>query len=92
MIEYLYDAIRATAGADVVITSRIVEDDACVEGVGLMLHLDEENAIVVPGVLENEVYQFTIPAEITRELKGRYLYCFCKEDEPLCFKEPIYFV
>ena len=92
MIEYLYDAIRATAGADVTIVSRIVEDGACVENVGFMLHLDDEHAIVIAGELENETYQFVIPADITKDLKGRYWYCFCQEGKPLCFKEAIYFV
>lgn len=92
MIEYLYDAIRATAGADVTIVTRIIEDDVPVENVGFMLHLDDENAIVIAGELENETYQFVIPADITKDLKGRYWYCFCQEGKPLCFKEAIYFV
>jgi hypothetical protein len=92
MIEYLYDTIRATAGADITITSRIEEDGECVDNVGFMLHLDNEHAIVIPGELSGEVYQFVIPANVTAELKGRYWYCFCREGKPLCFKEAIYFV
>lgn len=92
MIEYLYDTIRATAGADVAIVTRITEDDAPLESVGLMLHISEDSAIVIEGELIGDVYQFVIPAELTSGLKGRYWYCFCQEGQPLCFKEAIYFV
>lgn len=92
MIEYLHNAIRATAGADIVITSKVTEDDTPLEGVGFMLHMGEDSAIVVPGELIEGVYQFTIPANITAGLHGRYEYCLCQESQPLCFKQPIYFV
>lgn len=92
MIEYLYDTLRATAGADIEIVTCITEDDTPVENVGLMLHLDQDNAIVIKGELVNGIYQFIIPAEITKDLQGRYWYCFCQGEQPLCFKEAIYFV
>lgn len=92
MIEYLYDTIRATAGADIEIVSKVTEDDQPIDGVGFMLHLDDEHAVVIPGTLIDGIYQFVIPADVTRELRGRYWYCLCQEGKPLCFKEAIYFV
>lgn len=92
MIEYLYDAIRATTGSDITIVARVTEDDESVVGTCLALHIDAEHMIMIEGELVNEVYQFTIPAEVTAGLSGRYSYCFMKEGQPLCFKKPIYFV
>ncbi len=92
MIEYLYDAIRATAGADVDIITRITEDGESVDGVCLVLHVDDEHMIIVEGVQSGDAYSFKLPAEATKDLKGRYMYCFKREDEMLCFKQPIYFV
>ena len=92
MIEYLYDAIRATAGADMNIVARVSEDGETLEGTCFALHIDDEHMVVVEGELIDGVYQFTVPAEITANLSGRYWYCFMKEHKPLCFKEPIYFV
>ena len=91
MIEYLNDAIRATAGSNIVITSRITEDDEMIEGVQFVLHLDDVEVVVEP-YIEGEVMIFEIPAEITAGRKGRYWYCFRREDEMLCFKQPFYLV
>lgn len=92
MIEYLYNAIRATAGADINIVARVTEDSESVEGTCLALHISEDSMIMIEGELVNDVYQFTIPAEVTAGLSGRYWYCFMKDNQPLCFKEAIYFV
>lgn len=91
MIEYLNDAIRATAGSDIIITSRITEDDEMVEGVQLVLHLDDVE-VVADAYIDGEVMLFEIPAEITAGRQGRYWYCFRRGEEMLCFKQPFYLV
>lgn len=95
MIEYLYDAIRATAGQDIKIYAELTDKDGNVyeEGCHLMLFNPEKELIVtVDGeIVENE-WIFTIPAEITEGLKGRFWYCICHHNINLCFKEPIYLV
>lgn len=95
MIEYLYNAIRATAGKDISIAAKITTEsgatltDIC----SLMLSNDKGELISsVAGSLVDDAWQFTIPAEITKGLNGRYWYCFCTSDTNLCFKQPIYLV
>ena len=92
MIEYLHNAIRATAGADIEIVSKVTEDSEPVLGVCFMLHTDETKMLAFPGELIDGIYKFIIPADVTKGLSGRYEYCLAKENQPLCFKEPIYFV
>lgn len=95
MIEYIYDVIKASAGEEVTITSKITDDtgqlytDACT----LCLFDGEEKIAVINGAYENEVYCFTIPASMTTGLKGRYWYKVCDcNDISFNFKNPIYFV
>jgi hypothetical protein len=91
-IEYLWDAIRATAGQDICICAEITDDegnlitDAC----GLMLHDDNKMLIKVDGVFDGEQWSFDIPAKATEGLSGRYWYCICRNNTNLCFKTPIY--
>lgn len=93
MVEYLYNCIRASAGQDITIISNIEENKVDVtEGCGFMLHIDEDNAIVFGGEFKEGLWYFTIPAEYTKELKGRYWYCLTKNGSTLCFKQPIYFM
>ena len=96
MIEYLYNAIRCTAGQYVGITSIITDEQGfdIKEDCKLMLHSNTEMLGTVDGVYkENEgFWEFLIPAELTKGLKGRHWYCICHKDSNLCFKEPIYFV
>ena len=92
MIEYLHDAIRASAGTELNIVTRIVQDNQAVDGVCFVLHLDDEHMFVAEGIQDGEAYQFIIPAEVTSGLSGRYWYCFQRENEMLCFKQPIYLV
>ena len=91
MIEYLNDAIRATAGTELNIVTRISEDGEPIDGVQLVLHLGTIE-VVADGFQDGEVYVFTIPAEITKGYSGRFWYCFRREDEMLCFKQPFYLV
>lgn len=100
MIEYLYNAIRATAGQDVIVTAYITDEDERVitEGCHIMLYDKDRKTLLhtVDGVYHNEngyfEWIFTIPGELTKELDGRYWYCICYHDKNLCFREPIYFV
>jgi hypothetical protein len=92
MIEYIYDAIRATAGQEICICALITDDEgnAVSEGCGLMLHDDDGMIVKVEGVFNGEDWSFVIPAEATQGLKGRYWYCICRANSNLCFKTPIY--
>ena len=97
MIEYLYDAIRAAAGNDLVISADITDefDQPVTENCVLWLHdTDRETMIaeIKGNYSEEEGWTFTIPAEITKGLKGRYWYCVRHEGTSLCFKQPIYLV
>lgn len=90
MIEYLANAIRATAGEEIVIVANIAEDGVDVtSGCGIMLHIGDDMAMF-PGEYKDELWFFTIPAEATKGLHGRYSYCLYRDDNTLCFKEPIY--
>ena len=97
MIEYLYDAIRAHAGNDLVISAEITDvlNEPIVEKCVLWLHdKDKETMIAeIKGQYsEEEGWTFTIPAELTEGLEGRYWYCIRHEGTSLCFKQPIYLV
>lgn len=95
MIEYLHNAIRAMAGADIVIEAKITDESGSIVTTGckLMIHTPDEAMIAaIDGVCVAEVWQFIIPAELTEGLKGRYWYCIQHEGKPLCFKEPLYLV
>ena len=90
MIEYLANAISATAGEDIVIVANIAEDGVDVtSGCGIMLYIGDEIKVFA-GEYKDELWFFTIPAEVTRGLKGRYFYRLYREGNTLCFQEPIY--
>jgi hypothetical protein len=94
LIEYLYNAIRATAGEDIIITAKVADDSGAeVSGCAISLFDNEQLITTIKGLFGDGFWQFIIPAAITAELKGRYWYCICDEDhKKLCFKEPIYLV
>lgn len=97
MIEYLYNAIRATAGQDITISAAITDDDGNIltEGCHIMFFdPDKELIATFDGEFNEEIneWSFTIPAETTEGLNGRYWYCICYFNANLCFKEPIYLV
>lgn len=94
MLEYLYDAIRATAGSDIQIAAKVLDElgNPIVEGCELVLHIDDETMITVGGDYLDGTWVFPIPAEFTKDLKGRYWYCMKHHNEQLCFKQAIYFV
>ncbi|MBE6782959.1 MAG: hypothetical protein E7536_02990 [Ruminococcaceae bacterium] len=92
MIEYLYDAIRATAGLDIAITANITDDEGApiTEGCSLMLSDDNTDITMATGYYDGEIWEFNIPASSTVGLSGRYWYCIYYNDNTLCFKKPIY--
>lgn len=94
MIEYLYDAIRATAGIDAVVSAEITDEGGApiTEGCSLMLSDDDAVIAMIEGAFNGDVWEFNIPASITSGLSGRYWYCIHHNDNTLCFKEPIYLV
>lgn len=92
MIEYLYDAIRASQNEDITIVAKITDDEGNVitDVCSLSIHDDEKHLMKIEGTLVDGLWEFTIPA---MSFKGRYWYCICKnEGDTLCFKQPIYFV
>ena len=95
MIEYIYDAIKASAGQPIGITAKITKEDSeeITKDCNLILYDDEKMLIRVDGVyLGNSIWQFEVPAETTQDLKGRYWYSISHEDSDLCFKQPLYLV
>lgn len=94
MVEYLYDAIRATAGVDVTIAAEVTDEigNVITDGCSFVLHIDDNKMISITGECVEGIFAFTIPADITKDLKGRHWYCVKHDDEQLCFKQPIYFV
>jgi hypothetical protein len=94
MLEYLYDAIRATAGSELQITAKVFDDlgKPIVEGCEFVLHINDESIITIGGSYEGDTWVFTIPAEFTKGLKGRYWYCIKHGSEQLCFMQAIYLV
>lgn len=98
MIEYLYNAIRALPGNDIVISAEVTNnaDKLITEGCSLVFHDKDRDTMIakIDGVYdeESEEWTFTIPAELTKGLSGRYWYCIQHEGNSLCFREPIYLI
>lgn len=97
MIEYLYNAIRATAGQDITISAEITNDEGGIitSGCHIMLfNPDKELIDTFDGEYnaDDKEWNFTIAAKATEGLHGRYWYCICYHNSNLCFKEPIYLV
>jgi hypothetical protein len=94
MIEYLYDAVRATAGEDFTITAKLTDDDGNIitDVCHVMIHEDDNVIYTAPGSLIEDIWYFTIPGEITKGRKGRYFYCICHHETSMCFKQPLYLI
>lgn len=96
MIEYIYDLIKATSGEDIEVAAKITDDSgACIaSGCGLRLFDKDESFITrIDGVIDGDMWSFKIPAALTKDMKGKYYYCMCRDgEEALNFKKPIYFV
>ena len=98
MVEYLYDCIRAVPSQDIVINAYITDDQENIitQNCKLVVYDKDANKMLfmVEGVYlpESLNWEFTIPAENTNGLSGRYWYYIIQNESPLCFKQPIYFV
>lgn len=98
MVEYLYDCIRAVPSQDIVINAYITDDQENIitQNCKLVVYDKDANEMLfmVEGVYlpESLNWEFTIPAENTNGLSGRYWYYIIQNESPLCFKQPIYFV
>ena len=98
MIEYLYNAIRAHAGNDIVLSAIITDDEGnnITGKVTLALHDKDRKTMIAKfdGTFSEETgeWTFLIQKEHTEGLNGRYWYCIMYEGNALCFKEPIYLV
>ncbi len=94
LVEYLYDAIRAVAEQDIVINAIATDDEEQIitSGCCLVLHDDDVMLYRAEGVYLPDylTWEFVIPSEITKGLKGRYWYCIQHDNNNLCFKQPIY--
>ena len=95
-IEYLYDMVKATGGEDILITALITENDETAEAAGFHLYDQELTEIgYSQGQLdENGLYfEFLVPGEVTKHLKGRYFYTICDgSGGSRCFYQPILIV
>lgn len=98
MVEYLYNAIRATAGDNIELAAIIqtASGESVTEGCHIMLFDTDETTLIATFDGEyiggsKDYWQFTIPAETTANRLGRYWYRICAENGSLCFKQPIYF-
>ena len=94
MLEYLYNAIRVTAGADEAIAAKVTDEvgEPITAGCQLILYPDDNTMITIEGDYIDGVWMFSLPADMTKDLKGRCWYYIKHDSEQLCFKQPIYFV
>jgi hypothetical protein len=95
MIEYLYDTIRAVAGQEINVAAKVKDDSGnlITDGCAFVLYTPGDMASFDGTYYEDvKTWQFTIPAEATVGMSGRYFYCIQRNGENLCFKTPIYLV
>lgn len=93
MIEYLYDAIRASSGQPIEVSTKLKNEEGAPIETACELHLfnDEEMIAAAPGThLGDGVWKFIIAAEATEGRTGRHWYCIGNDGKSLCFKKPLY--
>ena len=93
MIEYLYDAVKGIAGENIIICAEITDADGAdiTSGCNLLfIDKDFEQIAEYNGTYANGEWTFTIPAQVTKGLEGRYWYRIKLKDESLSFSAPIY--
>lgn len=95
MIEYLHDTIRAAAGDAIAISAKITDSaGAIIQDTCTLCLYDGNNKLLdIEGTLEENIWTFTINADTTAALAGRYWYkvCDCNHNS-LDFAQPIYFI
>lgn len=93
MVELLYDAVKAIAGEDINILAEItdVDNNDITSGCSIVF-IDKEFATIgeYDGVYSDGAWVFTIPAEVTKGLEGRYWYRIKFQGGALGFAAPIY--
>ena len=96
MIEYLYDAVRASDGEDMTITATIRDNDGTTITDGCALRIfDEDGALIeeVGGTYYTDCgrweFKFNFP---THKARARYFYTIAHNGEEINFKARIYVV
>ncbi len=92
MVEFLYDCIKAIPGEDINICAEITDAEGNdIESGCSLVFLDKDFVQIdeCEGTY-SDAWIFTIPAEITAGLHGRYWYRIKFGDGSLCFAAPIY--
>lgn len=98
MVEYLYNAIRASAGQENTINAYITDENEnlITENCYFVLHdgTGTKEIAKILGSYDKDltVWTFVINPEITTGLRGRYMYCVSHDNSSLCFNQPIYFL
>lgn len=96
MIEYIYDIIKATSGENIEVAAKVVDEEGQAITEQLYFHLwDKDGSTMIamaPGTLIDGAWEFVIPGEAVKGLKGRYSYCIGTEEKSLCFKKPLYLI
>lgn len=94
MIEYLYNAIKATSGEDFTICANITDDEgnAITECESYFRVLKDNKELFRVAGNCGECWEYNIPAELTEGFRGTYWYCICADGSTLQFSQPIYFV
>lgn len=93
MTEFLYDCIKAVAGEDINIGAQITDVDGnnITSGCSLLFINKNFNTIAeYAGTYADGTWTFTIPAEATKGMEGRYWYRIKYNDNSLSFAAPIY--
>lgn len=93
VVEYLYDCIKAISGEDISICAEITDADGADITSGCNLLFIDKDFVTIgeyKGTYVNGVWNFTIPAEVTKDMNGRYWYRIRLNDDSLSFSAPIY--
>lgn len=93
MIEYLYDCIKGISGEDIDVVAEITDADGKdIESGCSLLLIDKDYTIlhIYDGVYADGAWTFTIPADITYYMDGRYWYRIKFKDDSLSFAAPLY--
>ena len=95
MIEYIHNAIRATAGDDTPIAAIIRDEVGAIITENCHLQfLDGKKQLIanIDGAFDGDQWQFVIPSALTEGLKGRHYYCIVCDDVILNFRESLYLI